>query len=119
MPRVLVVEDDDDLRFLYQTALIREGHQVVGAPNAVEALLRLTTQDFDAVLLDLQLPDMPGGRVLEFAHDDVRLRDVPIVVISANDRLREKMLALGARAFLVKPVSIAQLRALVAELLGT
>jgi len=116
--RLLVVEDDDDLRFFYQTALAREGHEVVGAANAVEAMLRLTTQDFDAVLLDLQLPDIPGKRVLEFARDDVRLRDVPFAVISANDRMRDEMLALGARAFLVKPVPMARLRALVTELLG-
>lgn len=118
MARLLVVEDDDDLRFLYQTTLTREGHEVIGAANAVEAMLRLTTQDFDAVLLDLQLPDIPGKRVLEFARDDVRLRDVPIAVISANDRMRDEILALGARAFLVKPVPIAQLRALVAGLLN-
>ncbi len=116
--RLLVVEDDDDLRFFYQTALAREGHEVVGAANAVEAMLRLTTQDFDAVLLDLQLPDIPGKRVLEFARDDVRLRHVPFAVISANDRMRDEILALGARAFLVKPVPMAQLRALVATLLG-
>lgn len=117
MSRLLVVEDDDDLRFLYETTFARIGHEVVAAPNTVEAMLHLTNGDFDAIILDLQMPDMPGQRLIEFAHEDVRLRYVPIIVVSANERWRAAVTALGVRAFLVKPVTMAQLTAQVADVL--
>jgi len=117
MSRLLVVEDDDDLRFLYEMTFTRTGHQVVAVPNTVEAMLHLTNGDFDAIILDLQMPDMPGQRVIEFAHEDVRLRHVPIIVVSANERWRADVTALGVRAYLVKPVTMAQIVAQVADVL--
>jgi two-component system response regulator PilR (NtrC family) len=117
MSRLLIIEDDNDLRFLYETTLAREGHEVVAAPNTVEALLQLTNKDFDAIILDLQMPDMPGQRVIEFAREDVRLRHVPIIVVSANERWRAAVRALGVHTYLVKPVSMAQLTAQVADAL--
>ena len=109
--RILVIEDDNDLRFLYETAFARLGHEVIAAGNTVEAILHLTNKDVDAIILDLQMPDMPGLRVIEFAHDDVRLRHVPIIVVSADERWRATAAALGVHTYLVKPVSMAQIAA--------
>lgn len=119
MTRVLIVEDDDDLRFLYETAFAREGFEVVTAPSTVEAMLHLTNQDFDAIILDLNMPDVPGQKVIAFTREDVRLRNVPIVVVSANEAWRAEVDAMGVREFMVKPVQIQHLVACVDELLRT
>ena len=106
MPKVLVVEDDNDLRFIYNSALSRQGLDVVAVSNTVEALLHLTNQDFDVILLDMNMPDMPGLKLVEFAHDDVRLRHVPIIVVSATEQWRAQVTPLGVRHFMVKPVTM-------------
>ncbi len=117
MSAILVVEDDDDLRFLYEQALARSPHQVTSARRASEGMLHLTNEDFDLLILDLNLPDLPGLRVLEFMQSDVRLRALPVIVISANDRWRPEAEALGVFHFVVKPVSIQHFLDLVDEAL--
>ncbi len=109
MTRILVVEDDGDLQFLYGTMLTRQGYEVVGAKNTSDAILYLTNDDFDLVILDMNMPDLPGIKVLEFARDDVRLRSVPVVVISANDHWEKTVAELGVQHFMVKPVTMTEL----------
>lgn len=118
MATILVVEDDADLRFLYTAALERHGHAVISVPETVPALLQLTNRAIDAIVLDIALPDLPGTRLLEFVRDDPRLRDIPVIVISGNGRVRERALALGAHDFCVKPVSMRALVSLIDRIAG-
>ena len=73
----------------------------------------------DLVLLDLHLPDIPGNEVLRLLREDRRTRAIPVVVISADatrgqvDRLMEA----GARAYLTKPLDVAQFLKLVSDIL--
>lgn len=109
MPRILVVEDDHDLQFLYNTMLARQGYEIVSTERTGDAMLYLTHEDFDLVILDMNMPDMPGIRLIEFAREDVRLRHIPIMVISANNHWEKEVFALGVRNFLVKPVKLKDL----------
>jgi DNA-binding response OmpR family regulator len=118
MARILVVEDDDDLQFLYDKALARQGYEVTSAQNTGEAIIHLATDDFDAIILDINMPDAPGTKVLEFKQGDVRLRNIPVLVVSANEKYRGETLALGARYFLVKPVSLQDLTAAIKDVLN-
>jgi CheY-like chemotaxis protein len=118
MPRILTVEDDLDLQFLYDMMLSRHGYEVVRADNTTEALYNLTNSDFDLIVLDMNMPDIPGIRVIEFAREDVRLRHVPILVVSANDHWKKKAMNLGVRHFLTKPVPMEQLVREVNDLLN-
>jgi two-component system phosphate regulon response regulator PhoB len=113
MNRILIVEDDEDLRFLYQTLFARQGYEVTGAANTSDAMIRVTNDLFDAIVLDMNMPDMPGIRLIEFARDDVRLSHIPIVVVSANDNYKRPALDLGVKAFLIKPVRMEDLLAVV------
>lgn len=119
MATILVVEDDADLRFLYAAALERHGHAVISVPETIPALLQLTNRAIDAIVLDIALPDLPGTRLLEFVRDDPRLRDIPVLVISGNGRVREHALALGAYDFCVKPVTMRDLVALIDRIAGS
>ncbi len=106
MARILVVEDDNDLQFLYDKALARQGYEITQAKNTSEAIIYLTTDDFDAIILDMNMPDAPGTKVLEFKKGDVRLRNIPVLVVSANENYRTQAKDFGAEYFMVKPVSL-------------
>jgi DNA-binding response OmpR family regulator len=113
MPKILVVEDDNDLRFLYDTILSRQGHEVVSAVTTSDGIQKLTSNLVDLVILDINMPDLPGFKLIEYSHNDVRLKHVPIVVVSANERFRDTVHSLGVPNFLVKPVPMRQLISIV------
>jgi len=117
MAHILVVEDDLDLQFLYEATLGRLGHVVTSAARTAEALVLLTHEEFDLVILDMNMPDAPGIKVLQFARGDTRLNDVPIIVISADAQWRRPCFDMGIEHFLIKPVPTRRLFALLDELL--
>lgn len=117
--RVLLVEDDRELRATLREALHLEGYQVVTAVSLAEAhtifgqtQLDSTTRApvFDLVLLDLGLPDGDGG---EFLATVRRRLSTPVIVISARDTDRQKigLLDAGADDYLVKPFSVGEMLA--------
>jgi DNA-binding response OmpR family regulator len=78
--RILVVEDDDDLRGLYRETLTVAGFRVVEAADGVQALRNLQNHPPDLVVLDLRLPKLSGVEV----HESIRTRNIPIVVVSGS-----------------------------------
>jgi DNA-binding response OmpR family regulator len=101
---VLVVEDEPKLRDLLRSYLEREGFQVYTSASGAEALTVARKSDFDVVLLDLGLPDIPGEEVAR----ELRLRsDVPIIILTARSDERDRIagLELGADDYLTKPFS--------------
>lgn len=117
MARILVVEDDIDLQFLYDTALSRYNHEITSVDSTAAAIVYLTNDEFDLIILDINMPDMPGLKVAEFVRDDVRLKNVPIVIVSAVDQYRTKAQELGVAYFLVKPLALHELMTVVSEVL--
>lgn len=117
MPRILVVEDDGDLLYLYGTLLTRRGYGIAPVKRSADALLHLTNEPFDLIILDIGMPDISGLRILEFTHDDARLKHIPIIVVSANEQNEIHARAWGAQYFFVKPVKMQDLMALVDRLL--
>jgi CheY-like chemotaxis protein len=115
MKRLLIVDDDPDV--LESVALILEdGYAVSIARNGVDALRRIETEHFDAILLDLGMPLKDGGEVLrEMA---ARGLEVPVILVSATPNLVARARALGATDCLVKPFTAERLEAKVAALVG-
>jgi DNA-binding response OmpR family regulator len=116
--RVLVVEDDADVREVMADALAADGHDVVVAPDGRAALDELAGQPFDLVLLDIALGPGPDGvevcRRLRSAGDDAH-----VVAVTARDGEADVVLALeaGADDYVAKPVGIAELRSRVRAVL--
>ena len=102
---VLVVDDDATNRDVLGRRLERLGYRVRSAANGREGLEVLREEGTDLVLLDLMMPEMNGYQVLEACRDDDRLRDVPIVMISARDEIDDvvECISLGAEDYLPKP----------------
>ena len=118
MAHILVVEDDEDLLFLYATMFARQGHTSYKAMTVAEAVQFLDSAPVDLVVLDMNMPDAPGIRVVEWMHQHERLAHIPIVVISANVQWRKLCDELGVDRFLTKPVSMQQILTLLDEVLG-
>lgn len=118
VPRVLVVDDEPDLRELIELTLIKMGLDVVSASNAQEAIARLDQGDIDLCLTDMRLGDGTGLDVVK--HIDASGKDVPVAVITAYGSLDNAVQVLKAGAFdyLAKPVSLDQLRSLVRSALN-
>jgi CheY-like chemotaxis protein len=102
--RVLLVDDDADIRQLLADRLTADGYDVLTAPDGREALACLGTERFDGMILDIGLPHIDGLRVLQALRD--RQRDVPVIMITAAAAQERALQALeaGAQAYLLKPL---------------
>lgn len=83
--RILVVEDDTDLRRLYRLTLTLAGYQVDDAADGLEALRRLESEPPALVILDLKLPDMSGLAVRQEIAAHAATRDIPIIIVTGTD----------------------------------
>jgi two-component system response regulator TctD len=115
--KLLLVEDNRDLSFWLTRLLNQSGYAVEQAFSVKEASHFLLTQSYNAVLLDLTLPDQNGQAVLKSLRS--RNNDVPVLIISAQDQLQDIIgsLNLGADDYLVKPFNIQELEARLRSLL--
>ena len=112
---ILVIDDEPDLRTLYELTLLREGYRVEAASDLAQARLHLKEKRFDAVITDMRLPD---GLGLELLRDLVtQQRSERCVVITAHGSAENAVEALKAGAFdyLTKPVDLKQFRSVVAS----
>ena len=113
--RILVIDDEPDLRTLYELTLLRQGYQVESAGDLLQAREYLKAQRFDAVITDMRLPD---GLGLELLRDlAAEYRPERCVVITAHGSAENAVEALKAGAFdyLTKPVDLKQFRSVVAS----
>jgi two-component system response regulator MprA len=115
--RILVVDDDPDVREAVETALELEGHRVTTARDGLEALRRLGQAECDAIVLDVLMPNLDGFEVCRrLRHGGNR---TPILILTARDAEEDTIrgLDLGADDYLVKPFALGELLARVRALL--
>ena len=86
---ILIVDDHKTNRIKMSFAVKKLGHTVDNAENGRQALEMLRTQAFDLVLLDIVMPEMNGYQVLEQMKKDQDLRDIPVIVISAETEMSD------------------------------
>jgi diguanylate cyclase (GGDEF)-like protein len=111
--RILIADDDTASRHLLRRRLECEGHEVVEAANGIEALDALQQAACDLVLLDIMMPAMDGFQTLAKLKLDHRLRELPVIMISALDELQSvvRCIEMGAEDYLPKPFNRVLLRA--------
>jgi class 3 adenylate cyclase len=112
--RLLVVDDNEDNRYLLVQRLQREGYRdVLQAADGVQAMGILAERNVDLVLLDVLMPGMDGHQVLERIYGDVAMRNIPVIMISAVDELETvvRCIEAGAEDYLQKPFNPVLLRA--------
>ena len=103
--KLLIVDDNAMNCDVLSRHVERQGHKAIAVSNGYEALQQLYEQDFDAVLLDLQMPIMDGYEVLQKMRSDPKLVHIPVIMISAVDEFDNvvKCIELGAQDYLTKP----------------
>jgi len=115
--RILVVEDEEDIRELLRYNLVKEGYAVSGAASGEEALRLARAERPDLVLLDLMLPGVDGLEVCRALKRDKSTERIPVIMVTAKGEETDVVagLELGADDYIVKPFSpkvvIARLRA--------
>ena len=109
--RLLVVEDERKVAEALREGLAGEGYDVVVETSGEAAFLRLATDHFDIILLDLRLPGRDGIEILSAVRR--RGLQTPVVVLTARDTLEDRVIGLdvGADDYLVKPFAFAELLA--------
>lgn len=117
--RVLIAEDDGDVRALIEVALL--DHHLIMTNDGDEALDALQTEAVDAAVLDVMMPGTDGFNVCRAIRQNDRLKDIPVVMLTA--RVREddhiKGFEAGADRYMTKPFEPDQLTDVLEELAGT
>jgi CheY-like chemotaxis protein len=105
---ILIVEDDGDVSETFADALQEEGHRVVSFQDARLALdyLRQKSVLPQLIFLDFLMPHMDGWQFLAERRKDARIAEVPVVAVSASDRVDERSLSRSVVGLLRKPVSL-------------
>ena len=118
--KVLIVEDDDDVRLGYHVLLKAHQYDTILAQDGVSAVSEALKHRPDVIILDLGLPAGDGFTILEWFRMNPYLSVIPVIVVSARDLRGNKDRALnaGAKAFLQKPWNDHELLALIRKLAG-
>ena len=111
MARILVIEDEADIRQVLDYNLKSAGHEVVEASRGVDGLRLIREREPDLVLLDLMLPDMPGTEVCRSIKDNPATRTLPVVMLTARGEEIDRVVGfeIGADDYITKPFSVREL----------
>jgi len=112
---ILVVDDEPDLRTLYELTLLREGYRIETAADVRQAHQRLQEQAFDVVITDMRLPDGLGMEILQSLKAQQRAERCIVMTAYGSAENAVEALRAGAFDYLTKPVDLKQFRAVVAS----
>ncbi len=113
--RILVVDDEPDLRTLYELTLLRAGYQVETAENVRDAQQRLSAQGFDVLITDMRLPDGLGLTLIQQLKAEKRKERCIVITAYGSAENAVESLKAGAFDYLTKPVDLKQFRSVVAS----
>ncbi len=120
MPKILIAEDEPDIRELVALILQLDGHEVVQARDGQEAVEMARTARPDLILMDVRMPRMTGYEACEVLKGDPATANIPVVFLSAKGQAGEIEAGYraGAAAYLLKPFDAEDLLAQVQQLLA-
>jgi CheY-like chemotaxis protein len=120
MAKILIAEDERDIRDLVAFTLRFAGHEVVAVANGEEAVDTARQEMPDLILMDVRMPRMTGYEACEKMKADPQLKEIPVVFLSAKGQDSEIRLGLdaGADEYLLKPFAPAELTQRVSDLLA-
>jgi two-component system, chemotaxis family, chemotaxis protein CheY len=110
MPSILIVDDSPTIRKMIMASLKPTGAVFIEAGTGLEAVEQLMLRKFDAVTLDLNMPDMHGLELLQFLKSHNAFKDIPVLVITTHsEQMSKRVLEAGADRFIGKPFSPGEL----------
>lgn len=112
MPTILVVEDSPTMRQLISFAMKRiPQSKVIEATDGVDALKKLSSENIDLILADINMPVMNGLKLLSLVRENNSYKAIPVIIITTEGAQedRKRAMALGANAYLTKPIQTQEL----------
>lgn len=119
MERIYVIEDDENIRELLKIALEGFGYQIKAYEAAEPALTDMNTDKPDLAIFDLMLPGMDGLSAIRILRQNLQLKNVPVICLTAKDKELDKVMGLdvGADDYITKPFGVLELAARIRSLL--
>ena len=116
--KMLTVDDSPSVRKLVKFTLKAKGFQVSSAGDGAEALDLVKQEKFDAIILDINMPRMNGLELLKHLKADDQFSAIPVIMLTTEgqDDDKDKAVALGATAYMVKPFKPTQLLTLIEKI---
>lgn len=115
MAKLLIVEDEENLRDLYAEELEESGYEVERASNGKEAIDLVRKKDFDLVIMDIRMPEMDGietlGKVISLE------RKIPVIIYTAYSNYKSNFMTWTADAYLTKSSNLDELKGKISELI--
>jgi DNA-binding response OmpR family regulator len=108
MPKILIVDDEEHIRFLYSEELADEGYEVATADSGYQLLERIEEEKPDLVILDIKMVDYNGLDLLQ----DIRNKyyDLPVILCTAYDTFKEDMKSIAADFYVIKSFDLTELK---------
>lgn len=108
MPKILIVDDEEHIRFLYSEELTDEGYEVVTADSGFKLLERIDAEKPDLIILDIKMVDYNGLDLLQ----DIRNKyyDLPVILCTAYDTFKEDMKSIAADFYVIKSFDLTELK---------
>lgn len=122
MPNILVVEDSPTMRQLISFAMKRIANtKVIEATDGVDALKKLSSETIDLILADINMPVMDGLKLVSLVRNNPSYKDIPIIIITTEGAKedKERAMAIGANAYLAKPIQTQELIKMVSSFVGS
>jgi len=121
MANILVVEDSPTMRQLISFAIKRiPNSRVIEATDGVDALKKLSSEKIDLILADINMPVMDGLKLVSLVRGNSAFKDIPIIMVTTEgaEEDRKRAIAIGANAYLPKPIQTQELLKLVTSFLS-
>jgi two-component system chemotaxis response regulator CheY len=122
MPNILVVEDSPTMRQLISFSIKRiPESRIIEATDGVEALKKLSSEKIDIILADINMPIMDGLKLVSLVRGNPAYKNIPVIMITTEgaEEDKKRALAIGANAYLTKPIQTQELMKLVTGLLSS
>jgi len=117
MKRILVVDDEENIRMLYQEELQEEGYEVTAASNGNEALdILAKAEPFDLVTLDIRMPGMDGINTVRAIKE--KYKDLAVVLVTAYGEYKQDFSTWASDAYIVKSADLTELKATIKRIIG-
>lgn len=113
--KILVVDDEENIRFLFKEELEEEGYQVEMASNGFEAIDKVRASKFDVVVMDIKMPGMDGIQALNEIKNMVK--DQPVILCSAYGEFKQDFSSWISDAYVVKSADTSELKQTIKKIL--
>ena len=119
MPKIMVVDDDEDFTNIYKTTLNMKGFEATAVNQSTAAIEMAHLFKPDIFLIDLMMPVIDGFQLCKMIRQDPVVRNIPIIIVTAltDDESKEVALGAGANDYITKPFSVDKLKSRIDALL--